>query len=331
MRALVTGGAGFIGSHLTDRLIGEGHEVVVLDDFSIGRRDNLLGAETSGRLRVLEGSILRPEDIAAAIDGCELVFHLAVRSVRHSIGDPIGNHHINATGTLNVLEAARQSKVRRFVYCSSSEVYGNATDAVMTEDVTVCCPVTVYGGAKLVGEHYALAYHQTYGMPTVVVRPFNAYGPRSHGHGESGEVIPRFASRILNGLRPLIFGDGSHSRDFTFVTEVAEGIARAATSDSTIGKTVNVAYGRAVSVLELASNLTTLCNRPDLTPEFRDGRPGDVNALHASVTRCRELLGFRPEIALKDGLTHYLQWLQRTVNDPSVLLDTADVNWRLPE
>lgn len=329
-RVLVTGGAGFIGSHLTDHLLATGHEVTVLDDFSTGRRDNLLDAMSDHRFRLCHGTIISADDLKVAIEGCEIVLHLAVRSVRHSIGDPIDNHHVNATGTLNVLEAARRHGVRRFVYCSSSEVYGNCGDTIMSEDRTICRPVTVYGGAKLAGEHYTLAYHQTYGLAAGVIRPFNAYGPRSHILGQSGEVIPRFAARILNGLRPIVFGDGSNARDFTFVTETAAGIAAAAKIDGTVGRVVNFGSGQSVSVGQLATTLAELCGRPDLGPEFRAARPGDVEMLKADLTRCRDVLGFTPKIGLRQGLETYTAWLRRTVNDVTTLLDDKDINWRAP-
>lgn len=328
-RALITGGAGFIGSHLADGLIAAGAAVTVLDDFSTGRRDNLEDAEKTGRLRIVEGTVLSPDDIRNAMEGCGTVFHMAVKSVRHSIGHPLENHAVNATGTLNVLEAARKVGVGRFVYCSSSEVYGNAPRTVMREDTTVCQPVTVYGGSKLAGEHYTAAYAQTYGLPTVIVRPFNAYGPRAHAHGTSGEVIPRFAARILNGHAPIIFGDGSHSRDFTYVTDIAHGIALAAEKDA-LGLVINVAYGKNISVRDIAQAVAKACKRPDLAPVFQAPRPGDVKALLADVKRCRAVLGFKPEIRFSTGLARYVSWLKKTTPDVSALMDDEPLNWSMP-
>jgi len=327
--ALITGGAGFIGSHLVDELISGGACVTVLDDFSSGARENLTDAAASGRLRVVEGSVLSADDIRGALEGCDTVFHLAVKSVRHSIGHPLENHAVNAGGSLNVLEAARRAGVGRFVYCSSSEVYGNAPRATMREDTTVCLPVTVYGGSKLAGEYYAAAYRQTYGLPVVVARPFNAYGPRAHVHGASGEVIPRFAARLLNGLPPVIFGDGSQSRDFTFVTDVARGL-RLAAEKETVGLTINIAYGHTVSVFAIARAVALACGRADIAPIFQAPRPGDVRALRADVTRCREVLGFKPGVRLREGLTRYVSWLRQTAPDPAVLCEDNQLNWSLP-
>jgi UDP-glucose 4-epimerase len=328
-RTLITGGAGFIGSHLTDYLIKSGVQVTVLDDFSTGHTENLAQAQNTGLLRVVNGSVLSAEDVRSAMEGCGRVFHLAVKSVRHSIGRPAENHDVNAGGTLTVLEAARKAGIRRFVYCSSSEVYGNASRVMMQEDTTVCLPVTVYGGAKLAGEHYAAAYYQTYNLPTVVVRPFNAYGPRAHALGESGEVIPRFTARLLNGLQPVIFGNGAHSRDFTYVTDVAQGIALAG-EKNTVGYVINVAYGRAVSILELSHAVAEACGRPDLKPIFHAPRPGDVRALLADVQRCRSVLGFRPEITLRDGLARYVSWVKQSTRDVSTLLEDQPLNWSQP-
>lgn len=331
MKILVTGGAGFIGSHLVDHLLGLGNEVVVLDDFSTGSPDRLTEAADKGPVSIIKGSILEPEVVATAISGCEQVYHLAVQCVRRSIGNPMQNHAVNATGTLNVLEAARRQGVGRFVYCSSSEVYGNSSAELLSEDSTICEPVTVYGAAKLAGEHYTQAYHQTYGLPAMVVRPFNAYGPRAHDRGDLAEVIPRFIARALNGMPPAIFGDPSHGRDFTYVTEVAAGIAAAGACDRLIGDVINIAYGKLVTIGEIASTVLKLCQRSDLTPDVISGRPGDVHVLQADTTKARNLLGFAPTIGIEDGIETYLTWLHRQRIDFSTFRDDPIVNWTLPE
>lgn len=330
-RVLVTGGAGFIGSHLVDRLVADGWAVTVLDDFSTGERRNLTDAQAAGEVRVVEGSILDRAAVADAMEGCDTVFHLAVQCVRRSLGKPIENHDANATGTLYVLEEARQRKVGRFVYCSSSEVYGNGRDSLLNELNTVCEPVTVYGAAKLAGELYAKAYHRTYGLPTVIVRPFNAYGPREHDQGDIAEVIPRFVIRVLNGLPPVIFGDGSCGRDFTYVTETAKGLAMAAACDDLVGREVNIAYGRMVTIKEVADSVVRLCQRPDITPQLSAPRPGDVLALHADTRLARETLGFTAGIAFEDGLERYIDWFTKHYPDPSKLLEDKVENWELPK
>lgn len=327
-RALVTGGAGFIGSHLTDRLIADGRAVTVLDDFSTGCVSNLVHAD-SRQLRVIEGSVLDREAVERAIEGCDHVYHLAVQCVRRSLGNPIRNHEVNATGTLVVLEAARRHRVKRFIYCSSSEVYGNCGVEWLSEEA-LCVPVTVYGAAKLAGEHYAKAYWQTYGLPSIVVRPFNAYGPRAHETGDLAEVIPRFVIRVLNGLSPVIFGAGDNGRDFTYVTDTARGIALAADCDDLIGRTVNIACGQMITITQVAEIVARLCERPELRPIRIERRPGDVLKLRADTRFAEQTIGFQPEIEFVEGMRRYLAWFRAHHNDLSALLEVELRNWHMP-
>jgi UDP-glucose 4-epimerase len=327
---LITGGAGFIGSHLVDRLLADGHRVIVLDDFSSGRQENLDDARLSGNLRVIEGSVLDLPKVERAMEGCDRVYHLAVQCVRRSLGRPLENHEVNATGTLMVLEAARRHQVARFIYCSSSEVYGNSDVTWMNEETTRCNPVTVYGAAKLAGEYYAKAYWQTYGLPVVIVRPFNSYGPREHERGDLAEVIPRFVIRALNGLPPIIFGTGKNRRDFTYIVETVRGIVMAADCDALLGRTVNIAYGRAVTIKSVAETVATLCGHPELRPQYVEPRPGDVHALQADIRLACTMLGFRAEIGLEQGLRRYIDWFTTRHNDLAGLLEDEVRNWEIP-
>ena len=329
-RCLVTGGAGFIGSHLVDRLVAENWAVTVLDDFSTGTLANLSEARSVGEARVAEGSILNLRAVEEAMAGSDVVFHLAVQCVRRSLGEPLQNHDVNATGTLNVLEAARRRRVRRFVYCSSSEVYGNSGDGPLDEMTAVCEPATVYGAAKLAGEYYTKAYWQTYGLPTIVVRPFNAYGPREHTSGDLAEVIPRFVIRVLNGLPPVIFGTGENGRDFTYVTETARGITLAASCDALIGRAVNIAFGEMVTVSQVVEAIARLCGRPGLTPQLIEPRPGDIRVLRADTRLARETFGFAATVGLEEGLRRYIDWFRTTHPDPAAFLENDIRNWRLP-
>jgi UDP-glucose 4-epimerase len=329
-RILVTGGAGFIGSHLVDHLVEQGERVTVLDDLSTGHEHNLQQARKRGDVQLITGSILDANAVGTAIAGCDRVFHLAVQCVRRSLGKPFENHEVNATGTLRMLEAARRTKVRRFVYCSSSEVYGNADTELMNETDTVCEPTTVYAAAKLAGESYSKAYHRTYGLPTIIVRPFNAFGPREHDQGDLAEVIPRFVIRVLNGHPPVIFGDGSNGRDFTYVTETARGLAMAATCDALVGREVNVAFGRMVRITEVADSVLRICQRRDCKPIFAPARPGDVRLLHADTKLAREVLGFAAAIPFEEGLERYLTWFNSTYPNPSRLLESSVQNWTMP-
>jgi UDP-glucose 4-epimerase len=330
-RILVTGGAGFIGSHLVDALVAGGEHVTVLDNFSTGESGNLRDAQAKGDVRVVRCSILDVDALETAMEDIDRVFHLAVQCVRRSLGDPRESHDVNATGTLNVLEAARRARVRRFVYCSSSEVYGNAPAGLLHEDTTPCRPATVYGGAKLAGEAYTEAYFETYGLPTVVVRPFNAYGPRAHERGDLAEVIPRFLIRALSGNAPVIFGDGSNGRDFTYVTEVARGLALAGASNRCVGQRINIAYGRMVTIREVAEVVLKVCGRNDLSFELHRPRPGDVHVLAADTRRASDLLGYRAEIPFEAGVERYVEWFRQTYPDPSALMEDRIENWTMPE
>ena len=330
MRFLVTGGGGFIGSHLVDRIIGDGHDVVVLDNFASGKKSNLEAAAATGKMRLVEGTILDNDDLNDAMQKVDVVLHLAVECVRKSIGDPVGNHHANATGTLMTLEAARRHKVSRFIYCSSSEVYGNSSGGALSEDTTVCQPTTVYGASKLVGELYAQAYLRTYGMETAVVRPFNAFGPREHDQGVLAEVIPRFVIRVLNGKAPIVFGDGSNGRDFTYVTDTAEGLYRAALSDKVVGQTINLGWGRMVSVKDVGEEILRQCGRNDLTLEHVAERPGDIHSLIARTEKAADLLGFSPQVDFAAGVHNYVQWFKKQYANPAMLLEADHRNWTLP-
>lgn len=320
---LVVGGAGFIGSALVRRLAAHG-PVRVLDDLSTGRRENLEGVAGA---ELCVGSILSPADVSAAMDGVRTVFHLACRGVRHSISRPAENHEINATGTLRLLEEARRRGVGRFVYTSTSEVYGTGVRVPMDEDHPTR-PHTVYGGSKLAGEAYTRAYHDTYGMPTIVIRPFNAYGPRSHHEGDSGEVIPRFLVRVMNGRPPVVFGDGLQTRDFTFVEDTARGIEAAARCDDLAGRTVNLGTGTEVTIADLARAVAEAAARPGIAPVFEAPRPGDVRRLVADCSLARDLFGWHPELTLADGLAALVRWHRETGTDWAAAERDAPVrNW----
>ncbi len=266
----------------------------------------------------------------APFNGVDVVFHLACRGVRHSIGRPMENHEVNATGTLVLLAESRRAGVRRFVHVSSSEVYGTARYVPMDEGHPTF-PETVYGASKLAGECYARSYHRTYGLPTVVVRPFNNYGPRCHHEGESGEVIPRYVVWALNRLPPVIFGDGTHTRDFLHVEETAHWLRRIAECDDLIGQTVNLASGEETSVQELADLVYDEVLNHRIPPEFQPGRPGDVQRHLASTELARSRLGFRAQIPLRQGIRRLAEELRATPGGPRVLLSaTRTINWSDP-
>jgi UDP-glucose 4-epimerase len=323
---LVSGGAGFIGSHLVDALTGA--NVRILDDLSTGTRDNIVSHQGS-HLEWIQGDIRDANLVDRAMQGVDVVFHLACRGVRHSIGNPKESHEVNASGTLELLRAARKYNVERFVHVSSSEVYGTARTVPMDENHP-CFPETVYGAAKLAGECYARAYFRTYGLPVVVVRPFNNFGPRSHFEGESGEVIPRFCVWALNGMPPVIFGDGSQTRDFLYVEDTADWLRVIAESERAIGKTINLGSGVEVSVRTLAQVVYELGNRSDIAPRFLEPRPGDVHRLIADTTVAKQMFGFQPLTTLRDGIDRLMQSLHQMSEIPaSFLSHVQDCNWVL--
>ena len=323
---LVTGGAGFIGSHLVACLAD--CRVRVFDDFSTGTRSNLDEASSQTDLQIVHGDVRDPEAVRKAIEGMDIVFHLACRGVRHSIGNPKENHEVNASGTLTLLHEAHCAGVSRFIHVSSSEVYGTAITVPMDENHP-CQPETVYGSSKLAGEAYARAYHRTYGLPTVVVRPFNNFGPRSHHEAECGEVIPRFAVWALNGVSPAIFGDGAQTRDFIYVEDTAQWLRRVAECDGLIGHTMNLGSGTETSILALAAIVAEQAGRPELRPRFLSPRPGDVRRHRADIAKAQRFLGFRPQTELREGIGKFMAFLRKRVQTPAdMLLDVHDCNWR---
>jgi UDP-glucose 4-epimerase len=317
-RALVTGGAGFIGSHLVDALAARGDEVVVVDNLSVGTRDNLAHHERSSRVAFHNVDVRDRTRLAPLFHGIDTVFHLATQGVRVSLYDPELVHSVNTDGSMQVLLAAVHARVRRFVYVSSSEAFGSARTVPMTEDHPFD-PTTIYGASKRAGEMYAEAFHRTDGLPIVVVRPFNTYGPRAHFEGAYGELIPKFVVRVENGLPPIVFGDGEQTRDFTFVDDTVRGIVLASESASLIGRSVNIARGREVSVNRIAELVLRACGRTDLVPQRGPERPADVRRHYADISRARGELGFDPATDIEDGIPAYVAWFRATYPDPSAL------------
>jgi UDP-glucose 4-epimerase len=325
-RVLVTGGAGFIGSHLVDRL-ARNNDVTVLDDFSVGSIDNLRDVPRS--VKVLRGDIRDAATVALAVARAQVVFHLAVACLRASIADPIGSHEVNALGTLNLLMASRASRaLERFIYVSSSEVYGTALRPTVDENHPLK-PTTPYAASKLAGESYTLSFCRTYGLRAMVVRPFNAYGPREHVEGPSGEVIPRFVARAMTGKPLVVFGDGLQTRDFTWVEDTVRGIILAAECDALLSDVVNIGRGEEVSILRVAHLVQEFlgCQLPI---EHREPRPGDVRKHLCDTTRARSVLGFTAQVGIEEGLARYIAWARAFAQRGQATVDDVEVvNWRL--
>ena len=328
LRVAVTGGAGFIGSHVVDQLVAGGSDVVVIDDLSTGRRENIATHQSSDSVTFHQADIQDRDAMKRLLRGTDVVIHMAVASLRASLNDPESVHQINTTGTIRTCHAALENGVERFVYVSSSEAYGSAATVPMDEDHPLD-PTTVYGASKAAGELYALAYWHTYGMATMVVRPFNTYGPREHSEGTSAEVIPKFVMRGLAGLRPVIFHTGEQTRDFTWVEDTARGIIMAAQCDELVGDRVNVACGQEVSIVDICKKVMDRLGRGDLEPEFvGEGRPGDVMRHYADISKISRLTGFQPTVDIDTGLDRYIEWVQRQDIDLDLWVEQERVqNW----
>lgn len=324
-KVVVTGGAGFIGSELVRRLAARGHQVRVVDNLINGRRENLEGI-LGDNVELVVVDVRERKAMTTLLRDVDIVFHLACLGVRHSIHSPLENHEVNASATLGLLETARSLGVKRFVYTSTSEVYGAVQTAPIGENHPTW-PMTVYGSSKLAGEAYTRAFWKTYRYPTVVVRPFNAYGPRCHHEGDSGEVIPKFLLRCLAGRPMVIFGDGTQTRDFTFVSDTANGILSAGFSDRSVGETLNLGSGKEIEIGALAQTVADVAGcRAEIMHD--DPRPGDVLRLWADSTKAQSLLDFKPTVALRDGLVRLCEWYKARKESPEELLQSELVrNW----
>jgi UDP-glucose 4-epimerase len=304
-RVLVTGGAGFIGSHLVDRLVEEGCVVRVLDDFTSGRESNLERSK-SQLDALLRGSICDAAVLRRACDGVEVVFHqAAVPSVPRSVAEPVRTNHVNVDGTLLVLETARQAGARRVVFAASSSVYGDTVELPKVETMPPT-PLSPYALQKYAGEVYCRLYAQLYGLETVALRYFNVYGPRQNPESEYAAVIPKFVTACLAGKPPRIYGDGEQSRDFTFVADAVEANWLAGVAPRAVGAAINVAGGVRTTLNELFASVRRLTGATvDVVHE--PPRVGDVKHSLAGLDRARELLGFVPAIDLDEGLARTIQ------------------------
>ena len=306
MRYLVTGGAGFIGSHLVEHLTARGEEVVVIDDFSTGRRENI--APFRDRIELIEGSVLDPELCARAVRGADYVLHqAAVPSVPRSVADPMGSHHANATGTLNMLMAARDAKVKRFVYAASSSAYGNTAELPKHEGM-LPRPLSPYAVAKYTGECYCRAFYATWGLATVALRYFNIFGPRQDPNSLYAAVIPRFVTAAVSGEAPVIYGDGEQTRDFTSVRNVVHANLLATQAEQpAFGEVCNIGCGSRTSVNELWRMISARIG-VDIKPRYEPNRAGDVRDSLASLERAEALLGYGPVMDFTTGLNETIDY-----------------------
>ena len=326
MRVLVTGGAGFIGSHLQDALLEQGHHVVCIDNLRNGSMDNISSCLGHERFRFQQGDIRDIETVHEVMTNIDVVYHLACLGVRHSIHSPFENHEVNAEGSLRVLEAARKHEVRKFFYISTSEVYGKALNFPIREtDPTF--PLTVYGSSKLAGEHYTHSFHECYGLDTTVLRIFNNYGPRAHYEGDAGEVIPRSIVKIIYGENPVIFGDGSVTRDFFYVKDTARLLTDLIHHDRLTGKTLNVGTGIEVTIRELLESILGLMPEFQRSIDYLEPRPADVPRLWVDNSRLKDLVGLPSAINFKDGLRETIGFYVELSKKKRLLEDIKLHNW----
>ena len=302
---LVTGGGGFIGSHLVDELMARGRPVRVFDDFSTGLRSNL--DHLRGRIEIVEGTLTDPEAVARAVKGAKVVYHLgALASVARSVENPAGSHAACATGTLNVLDAARRNGVKRVVYAASSSAYGGASgEGGQREDQPVAAK-SPYAAAKLAGELYMQAFAHTYGLETVRLRFFNIFGPRQRSDSPYSGVIALFTAAMREGRAPNIQGDGTQSRDFTYVANAVQALTRAAEASGVSGNVYNVGTGRSINLLELVAALNRILGTK-LDPTFGPPRVGDVKFSQADISRTRRDLGYDPQVSFEEGLSRTVE------------------------
>ncbi len=300
---LVTGGGGFIGSHLAEYLAARGDRVIVLDNFSTGKRRNLAGMP----VQVIEGDIRDLSCVTEAVKGVDTVFHqAALCSVPRSVDDPLSTHNVNISGTLNVFEASRRAGVRRVVFASSSSVYGDSK-AMCKDETMPTAPLSPYAISKLVAEYYGEMYWRLFGLETVALRYFNVFGPRQDPASEYAAVIPKFLQGMLNHTSIEIYGDGSQTRDFTYVDNVVQANLAASTSPLAAGQVMNVACGGCWSLLELIERLGSVLHY-NAALVFRARRVGDVMHSRASIDRAKELLGYTPSVNFDEGIRKTVAW-----------------------
>jgi nucleoside-diphosphate-sugar epimerase len=317
-RALVTGGAGFIGSHLTERLLAEGFQVRILDNFSNGRRENVTAVRDAAgsnarALDVLEGDLRSDADIASALKGVEVVFHLAaLGSVERSIRDPLTSHEVNATGTIRLLLAARDAGVRRVLFAGSSSVYGENLALPKNEEM-LTMPMSPYAASKRDGEIYCRLFQRLYGLETITLRYFNVFGPRQNPNSQYAAVIPLFIDRLMRNEPPLVQGDGEQTRDFTFVENVVEANVKAARApaEKVSGRIFNIACGDRYSLNHLLDILQRETGR-NIPATYCDPRPGDVRDSQADISLARSSFGYEPTVSFEEGLRRTVEYYRNT-------------------
>jgi UDP-glucose 4-epimerase len=308
-KVLVTGGCGFIGSHIVDALVQEGYSVGILDNLSTGDRDNVREHLDRGSVILHSGDVRDFTFVEKTVVGYDVVIHeAALVSVTRSVENPLTTNEVNINGTLNVLWAAVKAKVGRFIYASSSSVYGETETLPKTETMRTV-PISPYGASKLAAENYCKVFAKVYGLRTINLRYFNVYGPRQK-YGPYSGVIPIFIRQVAKGEPPTIYGDGKQSRDFTFVSDVVKANLLCLEKDIEPGAVFNIAAGRPVTVNRLASTTVELMGKEGLAPRHVKSRAGDIRHSYADIGKARDVLGYSPEVKIEEGLRRLIEWMK---------------------
>lgn len=306
---LVTGGAGFIGSHLVDGLLAQGYRVRVLDNFSTGKKENL--EQALPQIELIRGDMRSDKDIRKAVKGAAYVFHLAaIASVPESVDRPLEAHEVNVTGTLKLLLASREAGVKRFIFTSSSSAYGDMTKKRILEN-DVLNPESPYAASKIMGEYYCWIFSKIYGLETVALRYFNAYGPRQNPRSKYSNVIPIFLKCLLQGTSPEVHWDGKQSRDFVYVKDIVSANLLAMKKRGVVGEAFNIGTHTEVRVIDCLKGLQKILRKKQVRAIYKPKRPGDVRRTFADITKARRLLGYRPKVSFKQGLCETAQWFMK--------------------
>jgi UDP-N-acetylglucosamine/UDP-N-acetyl-alpha-D-glucosaminouronate 4-epimerase len=308
--ALVTGGAGFIGSHIAAGLVASGARVRIIDDLSTGYLENV--QEVGRDIDFIQGSVADENALRRALDDVELVFHqAAIPSVPRSVENPRQTHIASVDSTFSLLLASKERKVRRIVYAASSSAYGDQPTLPKVENM-LPDPLSPYAVAKLVGEYYCQVFTRVYGLETVSLRYFNVFGPRQDPSSQYSGVISRFIAALLSRQRPVIFGDGEHSRDFTYIANVVDANLKAAETTKGIGSIINIANGERITLNQLLKEIIELTGKSNIDVDYQPPRAGDVLHSLADISRAREMLGFEPRVGLREGLQHTIDWWKQS-------------------
>ncbi len=306
---LVTGGAGFIGSHIVYALLNKGEKVRIIDDFSTGKKENISSFEKD--IEVFEGSILDYDLLLKVTRGVDVIYHQgAVTSVPKSIKNPVLSNEVNVGGTVKLLKAAVKNNVHRIIYAASSSAYGNTMILPKREDMNAN-PLSPYAISKYAGELYCKIFHDIYGIETISLRYFNVFGPKQDPHSEYSAVIPKFIHSILQSERPIIYGDGSQSRDFTYIDNVVSANLLAAKAANISGEVINVGTGNRINLNQLVSSINSILDK-QMVPIHANERIGDVKDSLADITKAKQLIGYEPSISFKEGLKRTIHWFERS-------------------